>query len=92
MKLYLDLYGINDEDTLYCVTGEPLKLNENGIVSMLDQVGDELELPKIVFHPAGIPFAPPGGPGYSASVFNPPVTTLGFCIPAFLAYASFSLK
>jgi len=61
-----------DEDTLYCVTGEPLKLNENGIVSVLDQLGDELELPKIVFHPAGIPFAPPGGPGYSASVFNPP--------------------
>ena len=56
------------EDTLYCVTAFPLKLKENGIVSVEDQVGDELLPVRIVAQPAGRPLPL----GYSVSVLSPP--------------------
>jgi hypothetical protein len=63
-----------EEDTLYCVTGFPLKLKENGIDSVEDHVGDELLPERIVAQPAGRPLPL----GYSASVLSPP----GFPGPA----------
>ena len=47
---------------------KPLKLKENGMVSVEDQVGEELDPERITDHPGGRPEPL----GYSSSVFNPP--------------------
>ena len=56
------------DDTVYWLTGNPLKLKLNGILWFEDQAGDVTDGPRIEFHPAGRPFPL----GYSLSLFNPP--------------------
>jgi len=61
---------IPDDETLYSVTEAPLKLNEKGIVWLLDHVG-VVTPSKIVVQFDDNPLPK----GYSPSVFKPP----GFC-------------
>ena len=57
-----------DDETLYCVTGLPLKLKVKGIVSVVDHVGDALLPPRILVQEGSRPLPR----GYSLNVFIPP--------------------
>ena len=56
------------EETLYWVTLDPLKLNENGIVSIEDHVGEDWLGPKITVQDG----SSPEPLGYSLSPLRPP--------------------
>jgi hypothetical protein len=55
------------DETLYCVTGLPSKLNVNGMVWLADQVGEDTAGPKIDVQPSADHVFE-----YSLSVFKPP--------------------
>ena len=61
---------IPEDDTLYCVTGNPLKLKLKGIVSVVDHVAEVLLGPRRLVQDDDRPLPK----GNSSNVFNP----LGF--------------